>query len=153
MAENARRKALALAPAARPGQIVLGVDTLVELDGAIYGKPADEAAARATLTALSGRVHEVLSGVCAIDGDAGGGGAGEPRVVVAGTRVRFRALDPPTLDWYLATGEWRERAGGYAIQARGAALVAAIDGDYLNVVGLPVAALLDLLPDILQRTS
>jgi septum formation protein len=64
--------------------------------------------------------------------------------------VRFRALDPATLDWYVATGEWRERAGGYAIQGRGAGLVAAIEGDYLNVVGLPVAALLELLPGILH---
>ena len=64
--------------------------------------------------------------------------------------MRFRALDAAMLDWYLATEEWRERAGGYAIQGRGAALVAGIEGDYLNVVGLPVAALLELLPGILH---
>jgi septum formation protein len=63
--------------------------------------------------------------------------------------VRFRALDRTTLDWYLATGEWRDRAGGYAIQGRGAALVESIEGDYWNVVGLPVPALLRLVPDLL----
>jgi septum formation protein len=144
--ENARRKALAIAAQAPAGAVVLGVDTIVVLDGALYGKPADEAAARTTLAALSGRVHEVLSGICVVD-------AAGSRDAVATTRVRFRALDAATLDWYLASGEWRERAGGYAIQGRGAALVDAIDGDYLNVVGLPVATLLELLPDILQRTS
>ena len=67
--------------------------------------------------------------------------------------MRFRDLTPETLDWYVATGEWRERAGGYAIQGRGAALVAEIAGDYLNVVGLPVAALLELLPGILHGAA
>jgi septum formation protein len=88
-------------------------------------------------------VHEVVSGLAVVE-------AGETRTASATTRVTFRDLDPATLDWYLATEEWRERAGGYAIQARGAALVAAIEGDYLNVVGLPVTALLELLPGILQ---
>jgi len=138
--ENARRKARAVETPAAP---VLGVDTIVVLDGAIYGKPADAAEARATLAQLSGRVHEVVSGVAVVDG-------GETRTASATTRVTFRALDAAALDWYLATEEWRERAGGYAIQGRGAALVAGIDGDYLNVVGLPVQALLELLPDILQ---
>ncbi len=91
-------------------------------------------------------MHVVLSGICVIDGDGS-------RTALASTRVRFRALAPATLDWYLATGEWPERAGGYAIQGRGAALVTAIDGDYLNVVGLPVSALLELLQDILQSSS
>ena len=144
--ENARRKALAVSAAAP----VLGVDTVVVLDGVIYGKPADAIQARTTLERLSGRVHEVVSGVAVVEGDAA-----EPRVRTASatTRVSFRQLDAATLDWYLATGEWRERAGGYAIQGRGAALVAGIEGDYLNVVGLPVTTLLDLLPGILQRAS
>jgi septum formation protein len=113
------------------------------LDGVIYGKPAGLAEARATLSRLSGRVHEVVSGLAVVE-------AGETRTTSATTRVSFRDVDPATLDWYLATEEWRERAGGYAIQGRGAALVAGIEGDYLNVVGLPVTALLDLLPGILQ---
>jgi len=131
------------APPARSALVVLGVDTVVTLDGALYGKPADVAEARATLEALSGRVHEVVSGIAVVEG-------GETRTASATTRVSFRTLDDALLDWYLATEEWRERAGGYAIQGRGAALVAGIEGDYLNVVGLPVGALLELLPEILH---
>jgi septum formation protein len=121
---------------------VVGVDTMVVLGGVIYGKPADADEARATLGHLSGRVHEVISGIAVVED-------GETRTASATTRVSFRVLDAATLDWYLATDEWRERAGGYAIQGRGAALVAAIEGDYLNVVGLPVPALLELLPGLL----
>jgi septum formation protein len=69
---------------------------------------------------------------------------------VAVTRVRFRRLEPRDLAWYLASEEWRERAGAYAIQGRGAALAEEIEGDYWNVVGLPVAALLRLVPDLLD---
>ncbi len=137
--ENASRKALAVEAAAP----VLGVDTVVVLDGVIYGKPADAGEARETLSRLSGRVHEVVSGIAVVE-------EGETRTASATTRVTFRDLDAATLDWYLATEEWRERAGGYAIQGRGAALVAGIEGDYLNVVGLPVPALLELLPGILH---
>ena len=74
---------------------------------------------------------------------------GAERSDVAVTRVCFRAFDRATLDWYLATEEWRDRAGGYAIQGRGAALVESIEGDYWNVVGLPVSTLLRLVPDLL----
>jgi septum formation protein len=139
-AENARRKA---APVAEryPRSVVIGVDTIVLLDGTIYGKPADPAQARQTLEALSGRTHEVISGVCVAD-------SGEVRAATASTSVRFRSLDERLLGWYIGSGEWRERAGGYAIQGRGAALVSAIDGDYLNVVGLPVATLLGLIPGL-----
>ncbi len=139
--ENARRKAREVAARA-PGALVLGVDTLVWAAGRIYGKPADEQAARAALTALSGRRHSVVSGLCLI-------GSGRVRSALARTIVCFRALDCTLLDWYLATGEWRERAGGYAIQGHGAALVEAIEGDYLNVVGLPLATLLGLEPGLL----
>jgi septum formation protein len=125
---------------------VLGVDTVVALGARVYGKPADVGAARETLSALSGRRHTVLSGVCLIS-------EGRARAAVASTVVEFRALDDSLLDWYLASEEWRERAGGYAIQGRGAALVAAIEGDYSNVVGLPVATLLELAPDLLATTS
>jgi septum formation protein len=135
---NARRKALAV-----PGALVLGADTDVAVDGAILGKPRDAAQAREYLERLAGRRHEVVGGIA----------LAESGVLVASdvvvTAVDFRAADAALLDWYVETGEWRGRAGGYAIQGRGAALVAAIDGDYLNVVGLPLARLLDLRPDLL----
>jgi septum formation protein len=134
--ENARLKHAAATrdPAAVDGEHVLAVDTLVELDGAIYGKPATAEQAAGTLRTLSGRTHQVISGIVLDD-----------RATLAVTAVTFRAIDEPLLDWYVGTGEWRGRAGGYAIQGRGAALVRRIEGDYLNVVGLPVAALLDLM--------
>jgi septum formation protein len=125
---------------------VLGVDTVVVLDGVIYGKPGDASEARATLERLAGRTHEVVSGLAIVED-------GETRTASATTRVSFRDVDAAMLDWYLATEEWRERAGGYAIQGRGAALVAGIEGDYLNVVGLPVTALLELLPGILHADA
>jgi septum formation protein len=139
--ENARRKAQEVA-AGFPRQLVLGVDTVVSLDGELYGKPADPDDARRTLAALSGRAHTVTSGVCLVQG-------GEVRTATASTAVTFRRLGPALIDWYVASQEWRERAGGYAIQGRGAALVASIDGDYTNVVGLPVVALLELEPGLL----
>jgi septum formation protein len=141
--ENARRKALAVA-ADVP---VLGVDTVVALEGVSYGKPADADEVRRFLEALSGRVHEVVSGICVAQPGA------ELRTRAVTTRVRFRDLDPALLDWYVASEEWRERAGGYAIQGRGAAVVAGIEGDYLNVVGLPAVALLELLPGILEGSA
>jgi septum formation protein len=134
--ENARRKARSVA-----GSRVLGVDTEVFLDGEVFGKPADRTAAESMLRRLSGRTHEVWSGIALVE-------AGEERTSHAVTRVEFRRLEQPDLDWYLAGGEWRERAGGYAIQGRGAALVDAIEGDFWNVVGLPVAELLRLAPDL-----
>jgi septum formation protein len=121
---------------------VLGVDTVVALGARLYGKPGDTEEARATLTALAGRRHAVVSGICLIED-------GRSRTAAAQTAVEFRALSEELLDWYLASDEWRGRAGGYAIQGRGAALVAAIQGDYLNVVGLPVATLLELVPGLL----
>ncbi len=126
------------------GETVLGCDTLVALDGRIYGKPADEREARATLRALSGATHTVLSGLALIST------RGE-RLASARTEVDFRELGEDRIDWYVAGGEWRGRAGGYAIQGMGAALVRAIRGDYENVVGLPLAALLDLYPNLLSE--
>jgi len=122
--------------------VVLGCDTMVALDGVLYGKPPDVRAARATLRALSGRTHEVLSGLVLLL-------AGEERTALARTQVTFRRLQEGQIDWYLATGEWRGRAGGYAIQGAGAALVRTVSGDYENVVGLPLATLLDLYPELL----
>lgn len=139
--ENAHRKASAVAAAA-PAAMVLGVDTVVWAGGRIYGKPAGVEEAGETLRALSGTRHVVLSGVCLI-------ARGHARTAAARTVVEFREFDPTLIEWYLASGEWQERAGGYAIQGRGAALVSTVDGDYLNVVGLPVATLLELEPGLL----
>jgi septum formation protein len=137
--ENARRKALAV-----EGDLVLGADTDVALDGEILGKPRDAGHARELLNRLAGRTHLVVGGIALAED----GVLVETAVVV--TQVRFRPADDSLLDWYVATGEWQGRAGGYAIQGKGAALVAGIEGDYLNVVGLPVARLLDLVPELLS---
>lgn len=134
--ENATRKARAIG-----GELVLAADTVVTLDGRLYGKPRDEREAERFLRDLSGREHEVLTGVAIREGPS-------VRAAVARTGVTFRELDEPLLRWYLDSGEWRERAGGYAIQGRGAVLVERIEGDYLNVVGLPLATLLGLKPDL-----
>jgi septum formation protein len=142
---NAEAKARAAARL-RPGATILGVDTVVALDGEIYGKPADETAARTTLKRLSGRTHEVISGVALLDPT-------NPQVAHEVTSVTFRALDDELVRRYVKTGEWSGRAGGYAIQGKGALLVLRIMGDYLNVVGLPVAKLLDLDLSLMLREN
>jgi septum formation protein len=139
--ENALRKALAVPIAA--DELVLGVDTIVALDGVIHGKPRNEQEAARTMRALSGKTHVVISGVALREQ------ARAPETHAALTSVTFRELDDQLIDWYVATGEWRERSGGYAIQQAGGALIREIDGDYNNVVGLPLALLLDLRPDLL----
>jgi septum formation protein len=134
---NARRKAAAI-----PGDLVLGADTVVALDGDILGKPRDAAQAREYVGRLTGRTHEVVGGIAlARDGAI-------VATAVEVTRVTFRHSDAATLDRYVATGEWEGRAGGYAIQGAGGALVDRIEGDYLNVVGLPLARLRTLLDEV-----
>jgi septum formation protein len=123
-------------------ETVLGVDTLVALGSRIYGKPADERVARETLAALCGETHTVFSGIALLRAD-------REQVEIACTQVRFRECSAELVDWYAASGEWRGRAGGYAIQGLGALLVREIHGDYENVVGLPVAKLLDMAPGLL----
>lgn len=140
--ENAYRKAQAVA-AQEPGTLVLAVDTVVALGARLYGKPADAHQAEETLRALAGRRHAVISGLCLIEED-------RVRTAASTTLVDFRQLDDRLIAWYITGGEWRERAGGYAIQGRGAALVDRIEGDYSNVVGLPVATLLALAPGLLR---
>ena len=144
MLENAYRKAHAVTQAvgADLGTAVLGVDTIVAIGPRIFGKPGDRQAAVATLSELAGRDHAVLSGVCLIHD-------GATKTAAARTVVRFRDLTPEQIEAYVASGEWRGRAGGYAIQERGALLVTGIEGDYLNVVGLPVSTLADLAPWLL----
>jgi len=144
-AENALRKALA--GKARPEEVVLGVDTIVVTGLEIWGKPPNEEAARETLRRLAGRTHRVISGVALVDE------GGAVRADEAVTEVTFRTLDDAMIEWYLGSGEWDGRAGGYAIQGRGGALVERIDGDYLNVVGLPVGTLLGLWPALLDLAA
>jgi nucleoside triphosphate pyrophosphatase len=130
---HARGKAAAVS-----GERVLGVDTLVALDGRVYGKPRDGAEARVFLEALAGRTHTVHSGLCLrVDGTE--------HVRRAASEVTFAPLSEADVDWYLGTGEWRDRAGAYAVQGRGAALVREVRGDFQNVVGLPVPELLDAM--------
>ena len=128
------------------GRTTLGVDTTVHLGQRVYAKPRDEDDARAMLHELAGETHAVLSGLCLMTP------AGET-VEHAETLVTFRALDDAAVARYVASGEWEGRAGGYAIQGLGGRLVERIDGDYLNVVGLPGALLIRLLethaPDLL----
>jgi septum formation protein len=137
--ENAYRKAAAIGPAELP---VLGVDTVVSLGAQIFGKPRDATHAAEMLGALAGERHVVISGVCLIDGE-------RVRTAAARTTVEFRPLDAAMVAAYVGIGEWEGRAGAYAIQGRGATLVQRIEGDYLNVVGLPVPTLLDLAPQLL----
>jgi len=143
--ENALRKALAAG--AGEGEIVLGVDTLVATELEIWGKPSNAEAARKTLRRLSGRTHHVISGVALLRAN------GDGQSATATTEVTFREVDEALLEWYVARGEWEGRAGGYAIQGFGAALVERIDGDYLNVVGLPVATLIHLCPALLDLST
>jgi septum formation protein len=124
---------------------VLGVDTTVVLGGRLYAKPADVGDAERMLEELGGRTHAVISGLALIT-------PGWEVVEVELTRVTFRPLTPRDLASYLATREWEGRAGGYAIQGRGAALVERVEGDYLNVVGLPAARLVRLLAERFSGT-
>jgi septum formation protein len=117
---------------------VLGVDTEVLLDGELLGKPANEAEAEAMLESLAGRTHEVVSGLCLRT-------TAWEELHTATTLVTFRPLTPRDLAHAVASGEWEGRAGAYAIQGLGAALVERVEGDFLNVVGLPAALLVSLL--------
>jgi septum formation protein len=135
--EHAAGKARSVAGVARE-RPVLGVDTIVICDGRVLGKPKDLSDAERMLELLGGRTHEVVSGLCLVT-------PGWEELHKETTRVTFRPLTARDIATYLATGEWEHRAGGYAIQGMGAALVERIEGDYLNVVGLPAALLIRLL--------
>jgi len=136
---HAAGKARSLADEARE-RPVLGVDTAVVVAGRVLGKPADAGEAAEMLDVLAGRTHVVVSGLCLL-------APGWEAVEHEETRVTFRELTPRDVAEYVRSGEWQGRAGGYAIQGRGAALVGRVDGDYLNVVGLPAALLVRLLAE------
>jgi nucleoside triphosphate pyrophosphatase len=133
--EHAAGKARSVDGGDRP---VLGIDTVVACNGELLGKPRDATDAERMLELLSGRTHEVVSGLCLRT-------PAWEELHRAITRVTFRRLTPRDLAHYLASGEWRNRAGAYAIQGLGASLIEEIEGDYLNVVGLPGALLVRLL--------
>ena len=136
--ELSRRKALAVAGHADPDDLIIAADTVVALEGAVLGKPADQRDAFAMLSALSGNRHYVYTGLTVIQGD---------QVVTQHecTTVTFRELEPEEISHYIATGEPIDKAGAYGIQGLGAMLVSGIEGDYFNVVGLPIFRLSRIL--------
>jgi septum formation protein len=144
---NALAKGRAVAARRKQGTLVIAGDTEVIVDGRVVGQPAFEGEARWCLETLSGRTHEVLGALALIGPDRVDG---EPsvRTGVESSRVTFGKLDQALIDRYLASGEWRGRAGGYAVQGLGSALVDGIKGDVSNVIGLPVRLLLRLAPDL-----
>jgi septum formation protein len=142
---NATRKAEAVA-ADQTGALVIAGDTEVVIDGEVLGQPDSEAEARAHLERLSGSEHHVLGGLALLGPDPDQ----EPRTGVDVSTVAFRELDERLLDAYLASGEWRDRAGSYAIQGLGSALVDIVRGDVSNVIGLPVGLLLRLAPELVE---
>jgi septum formation protein len=124
------------------GALVLAADTVVVIDGAILGKPEDRGEALAMLERLNGRTHRVYTGICLIAPD------GARAVIAEQTQVTFRSMDRKALAAYVASGEGDDKAGAYAVQGRGALLVERIQGDYWNVVGLPVVAMSRLLESL-----
>ena len=144
-AEHARQLALRKCAAAvaesAAHDAVIAADTVVFLDGALLEKPRSEQEARAMLRRLSGHTHTVCTGVAVAY-------RGETRSFAEQTRVTFHALSEGLIDWYVATGEPMDKAGSYGIQGKGALLVKGIEGDYFNVVGLPIASLYRLLLDM-----
>jgi septum formation protein len=137
--ENARLKARAVG--AEPDALVIGCDTDVALDGMALGKPRDEGEAREYLERMSGRAHEVLSGLVVLEG-------GEERSGLERTSVVFKRLSEAEKERYVRFGEWRGRSGGYAIQTLGSTLVERLEGSVSNVVGLPVGLLSELAPGL-----
>lgn len=138
--ENARLKAAAVARDLPFSSIVIGADTIVVLDGRIFGKPVGKQDARRMLRALSGRAHQVITGVCIMQGE-------RVERFAEVTNVVFKQLSDEDIDAYIATGEPLDKAGAYGIQGKGGALVDHIDGSFDNVVGLPVARVHEMLGD------
>ncbi len=135
----ARQKAEAIVPPALDA-VIIAVDTAIGIDGAIIGKPRDREDARAILKRLSGCEHQVASAIALRDI-----ASATIDVEVTATTVRFSSLDDGMIDWYLATGEWKGRAGAYAIQGKGAALIDEVRGCFTNVIGISIPTLLRML--------
>jgi septum formation protein len=143
-----RRLAVAKAQAVAqhaPGAIVLGADTTVTIDGLLLGKPANVEEGRRMLCRLRKRQHAVVTGVAVVAAGVEPYGENRCAVAVVSSRVQLRSFDAPTIDWYLASGEPLDKAGAYAIQGLGGALVESVEGSYTNAVGLPLTETLALL--------
>ena len=140
---NAIRKAETIAADAKDAIVIAG-DTEVVIDREVLGQPANEEEARAHLERLSGREHHVLGGLAVLEPGS------DPRTGVDVSTVAFRELEPDLIAAYLASGEWGGRAGSYAIQGLGSALVDVVRGDVSNVIGLPVGLLLRLAPELVR---
>lgn len=140
----ARQKAAEAARAAAPGELIIAADTIVARGGELFGKPVDEDDARRMLRTLSGRSHEVLTGV-ALDTSEGPTRVAVRSSDLCRTRVTFAPLSDEEIDWYVATGEPNDKAGAYAVQGLGGLFVERLDGNYSNVVGLPLPTTYRLL--------
>ena len=143
--EYVERLARAKAEAVRDAPsdaVIVTVDTAIGIGGRIIGKPADESHAREILGALSGRAHEVASAIAVRDDRAGG-----TVTEITSTEVAFSKLTAGMIDWYVESGEWRGRAGAYAIQGKGACLVKRVDGCFTNVIGISIPTLMEMLTD------
>jgi septum formation protein len=127
----------------RPGELTLGADTVVTLDGLLLGKPTDDADARRMLRTLSGRTHQVLTGLCLYDGT-------QTRAAVETTDVEFVEMTDAEIDSYVASGEPLDKAGAYGIQGEASKFIKRVDGCYFNVVGLPVARVYGFIRSILR---
>jgi septum formation protein len=145
---NARRKAEAVARQVGEGRLILGVDTDVALDGRLLGKATTASEASTLLRRLSGRTHHVLSGMVLI-----GPGSAQERTALETAEVTFATLSDTVVDRYLASGEWRDRAGAYAVQGLGSMLVERVEGDLSNVIGLPLQRLFAIAPEIAQNPN
>jgi len=145
---NARAKAEAVAPASAPTTTVVAADTEVFVDGRSLGKPSTPEQARDHLATLCGRTHEVVTGLF-----IAGPGPGEERSGTEASEVTFGEPDQALLDRYVASGEWRDRAGGYSIQGLGSAFVTALAGELSNVIGLPIGLLLRLAPELGEKSN
>lgn len=141
--ENARYKVMEVS-ARYPGRIVLGADTLVTADGKAMGKPRDRAHAAEMLRFLSGRTHEVMTGICITDGT-------RTETALSVSRVTFRKLTDELIKRYVATGECDDKAGAYGIQQKGCVLVEHIEGDYFSIVGLPICTVAKILETCFDR--